>query len=800
MAYLAVVVLFPLILSGLSLGAGLAVERLSGVRLPGVLLVPLGFGALVVVSQFTEWRMPLAPLTPLILVAFAIAGLACSRASLAARWRARPNGWFWMPLAGVAAYATVAAPELAAFRLTFPGYLLDTTAGIQLQGAARLLAHGHDFTDGYPGYGLTLVRYFGNGYPSGAHTVLAAVGWLSGQDLLWLFSPYQAVELGFAALALAFLAHRAGLPRPLSAVAGWVAAVPALVYAYALQGSVKELTLMPELILMGALLALAPTLARGGWRAVLPYAVVGAAALGAIGIAASPWVLLFGLALLVAAAPEVSRRFRSRIAVPGAAVLLGASTAVLALPTVGPLTTTFALAKNISSTDAQAVSDPGNLLRPLKRIQALGVWLGPSHRIDPVHLALTYGLVGIVAVCILLGLAWLWRRRAWAVLATALLSIFAWWAVTQRGTTWTDAKLLVLLSPVLVLVAMLGALGRFDEHRFEALVLAAAVGYGVLASDAMLYRATNLAPTQRFSELAAIGRQFGGQGPTLATDFDEYSLYLLRDMEVNEPGIAYHGPLTLQGGASPGYGHSYDTDALDQHDVQLFRTIVTRNSPLVSRPPGNYALVHDGAFYDVWQRAGPAPRRHLAFGSVQQPAAPASCKVVRQAAGVARADGGHLDAALRPANATADLARAIGSPNASRATDLEGLTLWLLGVARLTDSITVTTPGDYTLWLEGQVDRPLHVYVDGRQVGAPAAQTGGDQNVIRVARVTLAAGVHKISLARAGGGIGPGVDNGTSIDGIVLAPTAAAGERVVRVPASAWRSLCGRSLDWLEVD
>jgi hypothetical protein len=800
MAFLAVVVIFPLLLGALSLGAGLAIERLGGVRLPAVLLVPLGFGGLIVVSQFTEWRTPLAPLTPWILVAVALAGVACARASVAERWRARPPGWFWIPLAGVAAYLTVAAPEIAALRLTFPGYLLDTTAGIQLQGAARLLHDGHSFTNGYPGYGATLLAYFGNGYPSGAHSVLGSVGWLSGQDLLWLYAPYQAAELGFAALVLAFLALRAGLSRPLAALAGWVAAVPALVYAYALQGSVKELTLMPELILMGGLVVLAPALARGGWRAVLPYAVVGAAALAAIGIAGSPWVLLFGLALLAFAAPAIGARYRHRAALPAAAGLLGVATAVLALPTVGRLATTLALAKSVSSSNQQALADPGNLLRPLLRVQALGVWLGGSHRVDPAHTSLTYAGIGVVGVCILLGLAWLVGRRAWAVLTTVVLSVFAWWAVTQRGTTWTDAKLLVLLSPVLVLVAMIGAVGRFREHRFEALVLAAAIVAGVLGSDALLYRATNLAPTKRFAELASIGRHFAGLGPTLVPDFDEYGLYLLSDMEVNGPGLAYHGPLKLAAGAASGYGHSYDVDAIDQGDVELFPTIVMRRSPLWSRPPGNYALVAGGEFYDVWRREGPAPKLHLPLGTAGQPAVPATCTVVGRAAVVARADHGELVAAERPANALANLAQAAGSPATARTTDGEGLPAWAIGVARLTDSIHVTSAGRYALWLGGDVDRPLRVSVDGRLIGSPAAQTGGDENVIDVGQVTLAAGDHQVQLVRGGGGIGPGVDSGTSIDAIVLQPVAAETDRLVRVAPAQWRSLCGQSLDWLEVD
>src|SRR5271163_3821316 len=232
MEFLAVIVLFPLLFWGLSCGCGLLLERLTGARLPALLLLPLVFGVLIVVSQFTTWWGPTAPLTPLVLLALALAGFVLGRRELRERWRGRPGGWWWGVGAAVATYAIVAAPILVAGRVTFTGYLLDTTGAIQIAGAERLLHHAHHFSTGLPAYGTTLEAYFGNGYPSGGHGVLASIGWLSGQDLIWLYSLFQALELSLAALVLTFLARRAGLPRSAAAITGVVAAVPALVYAY----------------------------------------------------------------------------------------------------------------------------------------------------------------------------------------------------------------------------------------------------------------------------------------------------------------------------------------------------------------------------------------------------------------------------------------------------------------------------------------------------------------------------------------------------------------------------------------
>ncbi len=469
MHFLAVVVLFPLLFWLLSLGCGLLVERLTGAVIPALLLAPLGFATLIVVSQFTTWWGTTAPLTPLVALVLALLGLGLSRGVVRERWQRRPRGWWWGPAAALATYLIVAAPEIVSLRLTFTGYLLDTTGAIQIAGAERLLHYAHDFSTGIPAYGTTLQQYFGNGYPSGGHGVLASVGWLSGQDLIWLYSPFQALELSLSALVLVFLAGRAGMQRLPAAVTGTVASVPALVYAYALMGSIKEITAMPALLLMGALIVSARELsARAGLRAALPFAIAAAAALGAIGIAASPWVALFGAAALFAAVGFVSSRRDAARFVLGGAVLV-AGTALIALPTTGRLATTLKLAEGVSGADAQAVSDPGNLLRPLKFLQTLGVWLGESHRVEPRYLNQTYLLIGVVLICLMLGVIWLLRRRAWGVIVFAAGSLIVWAFLHGHGTTWTDAKLLMLLSPVVVFVALVGAFGVMRTRMFEGL-------------------------------------------------------------------------------------------------------------------------------------------------------------------------------------------------------------------------------------------------------------------------------------------------------------------------------------------
>ena len=70
-------------------------------------------------------------------------------------------------------------------------------------------------------------------------------------------------------------------------------------------------------------------------------------------------------------------------------------------------------------------------------------------------------------------------------------------------------------------------------------VLALVITAGVLASDELQYNSAGLAPTARYEELAKVDRAFAGKGPALLTDFDEYSLYSLRDLDVGAPDFIY---------------------------------------------------------------------------------------------------------------------------------------------------------------------------------------------------------------------------------------------------------------------
>ena len=81
-----------------------------------------------------------------------------------------------------------------------------------------------------------------------------------------------------------------------------------------------------------------------------------------------------------------------------------------------------------------------------------------------------------------------------------------------------------------------------------------------MASDALQYHAANLAPTARYQELASLNSRFAGRGPALFTDFDEWALYELRDLDVGGPDFVYPPPALAA--AAGGYGDPVDLDRI----------------------------------------------------------------------------------------------------------------------------------------------------------------------------------------------------------------------------------------------
>lgn len=791
--------LYPLALALVTGGLGLLVERGAGVRLPGTLVLPVGLAALIVVASLaTAWSV-VAPLATPLVVALALAGYAVG----ARRWR-------WSPALAAAAgvFAVFAAPVVLSGNATFAGYGVLGDTAIQFVGIDRLFEHGRSLADLPPSsYQAALQGYFDSGYPFGAQVAIGAVRPLVGQDIAWVYQPGLAFLVACLALCLYALGGQLVRGRWLRAGVAFVAAQPALVYAYALQGSVKELGTATVVALLAALtvpFARATAREPGALRPLLPLAVASAASLAVIGLAAAPWlgpILLAALVVSVRARPSGLQLARQ----VGAFALL---TALLSLATLATLGGYFRVTTGVVT----AGEEVGNLIGPLDPLQVVGIWINGDYRLDPggSWLPVTRVLVVVALLAAALGLWWAVRRRAWAVLLYVGTALLACVVIAAAGSPWADAKAFMIVSPAVLFAAVLGPVALLERAparpswRLAGGLLALVLTGGVLVSNAFAYRDARLAPRERFEELQRIGEDRDGRGPLLVTEFEEFAKHFLRAADpygVSEASSPRPADPAPPGGEGPRYGFPSDLDDLSQPYVHAYRTLVLRRSPVASRPPADYERVSHDRWYEVWERRddGPEVLEHLPLGSPLSPAATPRCADVRALARRAAEAGAQLAFVER----TAPPAFVPSGPGAQRPAawgpdGREPLVLRTNGAGTVSGTLTVPTAGAYEVWLGGSFGTPLEVTIDDRRIGELGRALSGRAQYGPVGAVELDAGDHAVRITRGGRSLAPGAGN-SQLGPLVLAPAADAPPAVEQLPPSRWRELCGRTLDWIEV-
>jgi hypothetical protein len=804
--------LFACLLALLCAGAGLLVDRVSGSFLPGTLLPVLGAAALIGVSQLTTYSVVAAPATPYLLALFAIVGFALGRGRLAAMVAGGRRRCGWQLALPVIAYIAALAPVLFSGRPSFSSYGVLSDSAFHMLGADFLIRHGQDFShlDLRNSSGQYLNAYYNTSYPSGADTFFGGGAFLAHVPLIWAFQPFNAFMLALATGPAWVLVRRIGLDGWLAALATLTVVLPALVYGYELIASVKEISALGMILTLGALVVLHPRWLRGPPPGGIPFALVAGAGISVLGVAFGAWVLTAVVVLLAIVVRDVaSDRQHARQAL----LLLAAGLLVALIAALGTwldLSGSLQVAKNIATT-----TNPGNLQKPLRSVQVLGTWLIDSYKHVPLgsRLDVSYALALLALVGAVLGAVYILRIRQYALAAWIALTLTVWLGLTAYGTTWANGKALMLTSPVVVLLAWSGvaALRALASRpattagsrpipkpvlrsaaRWAAALLALALVGGVAASDALQYHGSNLAPTARYEELASLDSRFAGQGPTLFTDYDEYSLYVLRDLDVGGPGFMYPPSAVAQTEGQPA-----NLDLISPAALRSYPLILTRRDPAAARPPAAYRLLWQGAYYQAWGRRPGAP---VALARLESSSTRAvQCSSVAGLARIAMAHGAQLVSARPPELVPVDVARA--SHPAWKQTRL-GLLMSAPG--RLGASFTIPHTGVWELWLQGEIMPAIGVSINREKLASISGQLTGvatDPDTMAPLRVHLTAGPHRVRITRASADpLVPG-DGGSAILDSIFLTAAGAGDQATLhdTAATSWRSLCGRRLEWIEV-
>lgn len=794
-------ILFPLLLLALSTGGGLLVRRLGAGWLPAGLVVPVGFSLLVAVCSFTTYIHWLAPAAGYIALALALAGLALE-------WRAgtlrapRLDGIPWGALAGLGAFAAIGAPTLLTGTPTWTGYTRIVDIGLQMDFAQHLADAARASVSGDSSYHVVVQKLVSIGYPGGAQATLGVTAKLIHTNLAWCYQMYHAFAAAMGALAIYSLLGQVTASRPLRALGAVVAIQPNPLYAYALEGGIKELTTASLLMVVAAVLA--ERLPGEGPRlSVLPAAVAISGAFAAFSDGVAPW-----LGLLLAALFVLTLVRRTRLRALTDWVLLAAIAIVISLPgLISALTQLSGVAG--SAIGGTVDLGLGNLAAPVPDWSAAGVWLTSDYRFPLVHVAMTHRLDVFVIVFAVLGILYALSRRRWAIAFLGIATPIALAYYIAHTTAWLQFKAFTITGVLALTLAFVGAAALHESRRrglaLLGWIIAAVIAGGVLYGNAIIYHDTTLAPAARYHDLAAIGKRYAGQGPALFPAFDEYAEYFLRA----EKGSSSVNPANLEFGLAPGVvepggvGFSFNLNQFLLSYLQKFKLIVQPRGPLSNRAPSNWDLVQRTSYFNVWRRVRPATdvTAHLPLSGLPHERTRAICGVLQKD--------------LREAGAGATVAY-VPAPTGTQVTPAAGVhpdywkpaggELIAYGAGSDRMAFTLAHAGRYEIWMDGTVGRPLELLIDGRSVGTLAYEERYPGQSLYVGASELAAGHHTLTIVRGGGSLHPGsgddVDPDTrGLGSIVLLPQGSQSYRVRVAPAAAAARICAAPVgyEWIEV-
>jgi hypothetical protein len=398
-------------------------------------------------------------------------------------------------------------------------------------------------------------------------------------------------------------------------------------------------------------------------------------------------------------------------------------------------------------------------------------------------------------------------------------------------------KALAIASPAILLAGLTGGAILFNLRRVVAagvgVLLLGAIAGGVLWSNYLQYHNVTLAPRARLGELQTIGGLVAGRGPTF---FNEYEIYgdrhFLRSGAPVEPAEYRNPLLPTLGGAVLTKSAWADIDSFGLSTLAPYRSLVVRVSPTLSLPPSIYTLTWAGRYYQLWQQPAHPKLRvisHTPLGDSLtdaycgdaenvpspnpnplcpiMPAQVPACSEVMSLARTARLDGAELRAYER-VNPIVLRATAGTQWGAGWLADTSGQTLTPTEAGATATAHVYIPHGvrGYQLWLGGSFDRGFDVSIDGHFVGRVADDlepVGAYEKV--GSPLTLAPGTHTITVTYPQANLSPGnadSEQYTILDSIALAPPlypAAGAGQMLTVAPSAARTLCGRTLDWIEV-
>ena len=462
--------------------------------------------------------------------------------------------------------------------------------------------------------------FFGPGYPSGPHSLAAAMTAFGTE----VDTSFTAILLAVPVLtALAALAGLPALTRVRRLTIAALIGLPYLGAAYLAQASFKEpiqaLLLLTFTLLIGEM---GRSLA-GNVRIYAVAALLLAAMVVTYSFAGLVWPALIAGAWATVEVVRTRRvpRLRLHRKVAAAMVVSAALLLVAIIPgldRIGPIVDRIADA-------GQGLTTGGNIDWPIAPYQVAGVWLSDDFRVRSEY----FGAVAAVTVALsLYAVAWLVRRRELVVPAALAACLAIYLQARYFATPYYDAKALVVAAPLFML--LIGrplmtelppaALGRTlwppDRAGVAAVARMGVTGAflaGALTSTGLALAGTRVLPSDHGDELASL-RPLLKDRATLFIGQDDYAFWELRGARLSGV-VGYVGnaqvPFTHRPDKPFKRGTPVDFDSFDRGNLDRFEYIVAPRSDYLGSPPPNWHRVRETDSYGLWRRHGPTPNREI---------------------------------------------------------------------------------------------------------------------------------------------------------------------------------------------
>jgi nitrate reductase NapE component len=292
-----------------------------------------------------------------------------------------------------------------------------------------------------------------------------------------------------------------------------------------------------------------------------------------------------------------------------------------------------------------------NTYGPVNPIEALGVWPAANYRLDAAGGAGLPGLAGAIAVlALLVGVAW-WVARRQATIPIALGASAALYLVSLPSSgDYSQAKALMIMAPLAMLVAVKPLLWEFPSRRGSPFpdisrkrtatwgnsgvlrvgwaVLAVAFVGGSIYSTFLVLREAPVGPPGHGAQLRAFLPIVHGE-PVLYAGQDRYAAYDLLGADTHVPLVEFPDPDVSPNPEKPfDTGDAYspiDFDSFNRNTLDRFPYVITSRAAWNSQAPPNFERVASTASYVLWRRRGQTPENRHVLLEGTEAAAKAGC-------------------------------------------------------------------------------------------------------------------------------------------------------------------------------